>query len=556
MGLFGKLFGIESASDKATPTPAPADPTPEVPLENSRWHVIDKQSRLCIVFVHGLLSSSTSCWTSQDSVFFPDLVKQDPELNGISIFLGGFYSTIDSGEYGIPNCCDELFAALRRPAEAGRAVMEFDHVLFVCHSLGGVIVRRLLEEHADAFTGKTVGLLLLASPTGGSSYADWAQPLAALYGNKIVEQLRPTNDMLQDVDRRFRKMLEAGRIPNLVGAEASEHKATVRAKYLPPIARLVVVPGSAATYFGDTQVIPDSDHSTIAKPTNRAHPTYLFFKSFFSQRFMPLVDANLGLQKREQLVPLAARVLFDVYSRDSKDFYLERNVDRQIAETLQLNSVWLHGASGTGKTTLAKRYLDHYEMSAIEVSLAHLTENFTPGEVIAEVLATCNAAIEGPSPTVAQAVRVLAERARQSRVPLVFDEVPLHRINEQSQRSLLALLSNLVEGMKKQGAAAAVLVCSIGGPSSACKNEKIVEQIEFIEVLPWTSYEIGKLAQLLTAALPDIRASDHIIEKVVSRCDGAPRFLKSFLRRRVRMITSGESEEESFRRTLDAFART
>jgi predicted alpha/beta hydrolase family esterase len=51
-------------------------------------------------------------------------------------------------------------------------VFSYDNIVFVAHSLGGVVVRYLLNSNREEFVKKNVGVLLYASPSFGSKQAD------------------------------------------------------------------------------------------------------------------------------------------------------------------------------------------------------------------------------------------------------------------------------------------------------------------------------------------------------------------------------------------------
>jgi len=50
--------------------------------------------------------------------------------------------------------------------------MSRNSIVFVCHSTGGIVVRYLLESNWAQFKDKRVGLVLIASPSYGSTQAD------------------------------------------------------------------------------------------------------------------------------------------------------------------------------------------------------------------------------------------------------------------------------------------------------------------------------------------------------------------------------------------------
>jgi hypothetical protein len=78
---------------------------------NNSW-VVYRSSGTVFVFVHGVQSSAKECWFNPKSgTFWPNLVRDDDAFAQASIFLGGYHTQIDAGEYGMR----------LRPRIAGRA---------------------------------------------------------------------------------------------------------------------------------------------------------------------------------------------------------------------------------------------------------------------------------------------------------------------------------------------------------------------------------------------------------------------------------------------------
>src|SRR5579862_1538435 len=88
------------------------------PGENNLWY--DRQEAdTVIVFVHGIFSDSRNCWLykAQDgttAAYWPELVRTDARIGPTSIFLAGFYTALDAGDYDLANCAYEVFSALQR----------------------------------------------------------------------------------------------------------------------------------------------------------------------------------------------------------------------------------------------------------------------------------------------------------------------------------------------------------------------------------------------------------------------------------------------------------
>src|SRR5690606_3863198 len=134
-------------------------------------------------------------------------------------------------------------------------------LVFVCHSLGGVVTRTMLERRADDFRNKTIGICLMASPSLGSKFASVLSPLAHLFRNRAGHQLTFFSAYLEDLDDRFARFLDRRAEGTLWGAEASEHQSQ-----LPVLGRWLgrtVEKHSSARYFASRRTLAGTDHSTI-----------------------------------------------------------------------------------------------------------------------------------------------------------------------------------------------------------------------------------------------------------------------------------------------------
>src|SRR5262245_35452957 len=175
-----------------------------------------------LVFVHGVLSDNQSAWrdggdrAGERAAYWPDLIGSDNRFRDIAIFLGGYHTAIDAGPYGIRDCASEVFHALNLVDSGNRRPpMDKDKIVFVCHSLGGIVARYVLTEHHAAFASKRVGLFLIASPSYGSTYASTLHRISELYSHQQGRELAYRSWALDDLDARFRALLDERRIPNL-----------------------------------------------------------------------------------------------------------------------------------------------------------------------------------------------------------------------------------------------------------------------------------------------------------------------------------------------------
>jgi hypothetical protein len=281
MGLAFVLLALAPAgSAQLRPDGVNWDP----PKENNIWFAPPTASDTVFVFVHGLHSHSATCWLveerGQPTQYWPYLVLKDERLGRPSVFLGG-YTLGQSGN---------LFQAsveLEEALENSRVLVLYRNIVFIAHSMGGVVVRRMLVNFKEKFRGKKLGLLFFASPSGGSDVADWGSMLLSIWGIRRpdIDRLRTDSIYLQELDQEFHDLLvgrhqaDSDRL-DIKGADLIEQDGYGGTPVL-------VVPWlSAARDFPEYKYL-SGDHSSIVKPTDQNSPSHKFvvdfYKAFMSQ---------------------------------------------------------------------------------------------------------------------------------------------------------------------------------------------------------------------------------------------------------------------------------
>ena len=268
-----------------------------------------------LVFVHGVLSNSNSCWLYKDksdpkkNCYWPDLIASDSRFNDISIYLAGYYTAPDSGPYDIRSCADEVFAALKRTGTDGHPpVMAKKKIIFVCHSMGGIVTRYLLEANHHEFREKTVGLVLIASPSYGATLANNLDNIVASFNQYQGIQLQWGSWSLRDLDDRFKELKEKKRIPNLCGIELYENHFILHWKWFPVFSRkLVVSKESAGRYFGAAKQLANTDHFSCCKPRDSSDLVHQYLLDFLSENGLnsPILDYDELIQR--YATPAAAK---------------------------------------------------------------------------------------------------------------------------------------------------------------------------------------------------------------------------------------------------------
>jgi len=169
-------------------------------------------SGLAVVFVHGINSNGEDCWRHENGTYWPELLKSEQEFQGLGIYVYTYQTGFFSGTYSLDDVVDDLKERL----------INFDNVadnqkiVFVCHSMGGIVVRKFLVERVNDLLDRNIeiGLFLVASPSLGSDYANWFKLVSHVLGNAQAKLLGFTqkNDWLNGLDKEFRNLKESGSI--------------------------------------------------------------------------------------------------------------------------------------------------------------------------------------------------------------------------------------------------------------------------------------------------------------------------------------------------------
>lgn len=231
-----------------------------------------------VIFVHGLWLLDNRPWQhAKSGTYWPKLVADDPALAEHDIYVFDYLAGIASKNYSIDHVVENLQTAL-----AGDGVDKRRRLIFVCHSLGGIVVRRLLvrKDAEYVHSGMQIDLLLVASPSRGSRYADG--PLAALAQGAGVEHISVLrglrkNGQLDQLFKDFNALLRRSNSRLAIhGRELLEQRNFLWV--LPPI----VTTDSGACFFADALMIEGSDHFSIACPSSAEAKQHVVLRQFIA----------------------------------------------------------------------------------------------------------------------------------------------------------------------------------------------------------------------------------------------------------------------------------
>jgi len=160
-------------------------------------------------------------------------------------------------------------------------------VVFVTHSMGGLVVKQMLyqakADNMDEFVNNTIGVAFYSCPHFGSKLADlpWRMGLVLRPAPTIVE-LRSGSSKLVELNDFIRQLHKKGMLEVL---SFGETKVTpIVEGYGGWAFRMEIVPiESAYPGFGELVVLDSTDHVNSCKPLSRTDPSYTEILDFLKK---------------------------------------------------------------------------------------------------------------------------------------------------------------------------------------------------------------------------------------------------------------------------------
>lgn len=227
-------------------------------------HYIRKNGgKRVIVFVHGLHGDPIGTWTCDSAHYWPKMLADDPDLAlaDTDIYVASYPTPTRHNEMSI----SDIITLLRNQMESDRIFLGHQEVVFVAHSLGGVLVEKMLLTYRDIGLYKKVSFIyLFATPQLGSKVADLGSPFTS---DPLVQEMRTDhNFILRDMDNEWK---HAGfeSIKLLCGYERR------------PTKGFKVVDFASATRRCHDQTAIDTDHINIVKPCSLEQDSYIALRN-------------------------------------------------------------------------------------------------------------------------------------------------------------------------------------------------------------------------------------------------------------------------------------
>jgi pimeloyl-ACP methyl ester carboxylesterase len=246
-----------------------------------------------IVFVHGLHGSRES-WRAPNGAYWPEMVRTDPRFAFSDVEVVDYPTPASNGKMTSVQLAEILWERLQQDH-----VWEHREVVFVAHSLGGILVEEMVLRHpADA--AKVRFIVSYGTPHEGSSIAR----MASIYDkDPLLGELSDTdnNTFLTQLESDWRGHDSVNGIHRFCAYEAEDTMPESRfGRYLRAHAR--VVSYFSATYGCDVTTPPQeikADHGNMIRPLDRQSAAYDFFYRVY--RDNPVLEEQFVT--RETVVP-------------------------------------------------------------------------------------------------------------------------------------------------------------------------------------------------------------------------------------------------------------
>jgi hypothetical protein len=300
--------------------------------------------KLDIVFVHGLGDNDRDAWQDKNdpSSFWPRWLAED--FDDVQIWILRYAAAkfwFEGTTMVLPDRAKSVLAYLIDNKLGQR------DLLFITHSLGGLVVKQLLETsktnadiRLEAIAKAARGVVFLATPHTGSNVATIASRLGI--ASKAVAGLQTDDPWLKNLDDWYRN-----------NARSLGWKTRVLYETLPMGPSLVVSNSNADPHIEGITAIPvDADHVGICKPSSKTAPVYMAVEA--------LVRECLDTARPEPAPPRPGTTYFTAPALPLN--YVERaDALAELRKTILANEVRpsiaitaLQGMAGIGKTVLAQ----------------------------------------------------------------------------------------------------------------------------------------------------------------------------------------------------------
>lgn len=491
-----------------------------------------KVAKHLIIFIHGIGGSSES-FQNDKNEYFHEFFNSDI-LESCDIGYYSYSSTLVSSRVKsfISNyitCFDEEFnkeiyeISDILKTDFLNLISRYETINFICHSMGGLIVKDLLLNKQLSFDKRTF-YITLATPHKGSEIAN--KFFVINNRHPQVKVLKTDSHILTQLNTEFKYK-----------------KDNFNSKFYYGIFD-TIVPKDKAYSEGceDLLVGVNGNHVNICKPKNEhKYTTLLVNINQTIVQFLNIQKQELSTNRNSKLnLPLL--VLFDILCEDSQLYYLVKEIDKIIRNTLKIKNIWIYGESGVGKTSAAKYYLVNnrkdFQCSIYFTNTSKIVEEYL--QLIYEDLID-KAGIEDFSDSYSINIKIYKVLSFLSES---FDSVTIYldELSDLGQVQFEVFFIAFVDILTNQRNDSNLnnikfIITTIFNPTNYMNNldsishqEKINSKFQFIELQKWEEKELFALYEIISC---NINYKLSNVESLISSFEGKPRKLKEMIKIRL-----------------------
>mgnify|MGYP002083479794 CR=1 FL=1 len=116
-------------------------------------YVVKRQSgtNRVLVLVHGLTGNGKSSWTSTNGTYWPDLMRDDPVFREFDIYVYQYETRLFGNCLPITDIANNMRVHLKNDD----VLAGHEQVVFMAHSMGGLVVRQFLLRNREEANKRT-----------------------------------------------------------------------------------------------------------------------------------------------------------------------------------------------------------------------------------------------------------------------------------------------------------------------------------------------------------------------------------------------------------------
>jgi hypothetical protein len=278
---------------------------------------------IAIVFVHGVFGDSKT-WTASGNSF-PTLLSNDPELGPL---VDAFVFEYSSPQLQTAPDMTAIVGQLSQTLTSERVFEDHQQVVFLAHSMGGLIVRQLITQRflADRKdTDKVPFVFFYATPGDGTEIADVARKVSSNPQLKALIPLK-SNELLKATSNAWLSIPQNGGRP--ASYCAYETKTTDHFQ--------IVSETSARAGCDRAPVGLTADHIEIVKPGDRGDLRYKVFANALRESAIPKLHPGVevtfqNVTTKKRTTALSLTLLQDgkpIGNFQSSDHFEKGNTNR------------------------------------------------------------------------------------------------------------------------------------------------------------------------------------------------------------------------------------